>query len=109
MDSTLLDSDEDGEQGGRQLGGQMSFLEHLDELRRRLIRAIIFIFIALVFCWFVSSYIYNFLAAPRPASGVDGRRADSLAQHHQGGRRRALRLRANDKARDERRPAGRLG
>ncbi len=55
MASTLLDSDEDGQQEGRQLGGQMSFLEHLDELRRRLIRSVIFIFVALVFCWFVST------------------------------------------------------
>src|SRR5215216_6273432 len=64
MASTLLDSGEDGQQEGRQLGGQMSFLEHLDELRRRIIRSIIFIFVALVLCWFVSAQIYNFLAAP---------------------------------------------
>ena len=64
MASTLLDSGEDEQQEGRQLGGQMSFLEHLDELRRRLVRSIIFIFVALVGCWFVSGHIYNFLAAP---------------------------------------------
>ena len=39
MASTLLDSGEDEQQEGRQLGGQMSFLEHLDELRRRKRRA----------------------------------------------------------------------
>ena len=64
MASTLLDSDEDGQQEGRQLGGQMSFLEHLDELRRRIIRSVIFVFVALLFCWFVSGPIYRFLAAP---------------------------------------------
>jgi sec-independent protein translocase protein TatC len=64
MASTLLDSDEDGQQEGRQLGGSMSFLEHLDELRRRLTRSIVFVFVALIFCWFVSRPIYNFLAAP---------------------------------------------
>ncbi len=63
MASTLLDSGEDERQEGRQLGGQMSFLEHLDELRRRLIRSIIFVFVALIFCWFVSGQIYNFLSA----------------------------------------------
>jgi sec-independent protein translocase protein TatC len=42
----------------------MSFLEHLDELRRRLIRSIIFVFVALIFCWFVSDRIYNFLSVP---------------------------------------------
>ena len=64
MASTLLDSGEDEQQEGRQLGGQMSFLEHLDELRRRIIRAIIFVFVALIFCWFVSKPIYRFLSAP---------------------------------------------
>lgn len=47
-----------------ELGGQMSFLEHLDELRRRLIRSILFVFIAMTLCWFVSDRIYNFLAIP---------------------------------------------
>lgn len=60
----LLDSGEDEQQEGRQLGGQMSFLEHLDELRKRIIRSVIFIFVALLLCWFVSDRIYNFLAAP---------------------------------------------
>ena len=52
--------------GGREdeLGGQMSFLEHLDELRKRLIRSILFITVALFGCWFVSDHIYNFLAVP---------------------------------------------
>ncbi len=47
-----------------ELGGQMSFLEHLDELRRRLIRSFIFVFIATSLCWFFSDRIYNFLAVP---------------------------------------------
>jgi sec-independent protein translocase protein TatC len=47
-----------------ELGGQMSFLEHLDELRRRLIRCFIFVFIAGTASWFFSGHIYAFLAAP---------------------------------------------
>lgn len=46
------------------LGGQMSFLEHLDELRTRLIRSIAFVLVAAMACWFVSDRIYNFLARP---------------------------------------------
>jgi sec-independent protein translocase protein TatC len=46
------------------LGAQMSFLEHIDELRRRLIRSVIFVGIAFFFCFFVSDRIYNFLAVP---------------------------------------------
>src|ERR1041384_2562223 len=47
-----------------ELGGQMSFLEHLDELRRRLIRSFVFVFLAMTLSWFVSDRIYAFLAAP---------------------------------------------
>src|SRR5215213_4688021 len=61
MATVFLDSEKEE---GRRLGGRMSFLEHLDELRRRIIRSIVFIFVALVFCWFVSDRLYNFLAAP---------------------------------------------
>lgn len=44
--------------------GQMSFLEHLDELRKRLVRSVIFIVLAFLGCWFVSQDIYNFLSVP---------------------------------------------
>jgi sec-independent protein translocase protein TatC len=50
--------------GEEELGGQMSFLEHLDELRRRLVRSFIFIFLAATISWFFSDRIYAFLAAP---------------------------------------------
>ena len=42
----------------------MSFLEHLDELRRRLVRSFVFVFLAATISWFVSDRIYSFLAAP---------------------------------------------
>jgi sec-independent protein translocase protein TatC len=57
MEQTIDSSEE-------HLGGQMSFLEHLDEFRKRLIRSIIFVALAFIFCWFVSDRIYNFLAIP---------------------------------------------
>ncbi len=47
-----------------QLRSEMSFMEHLDELRRRLMNSIIIVVIAFVFCWFVSDKIYNFLSVP---------------------------------------------
>lgn len=47
-----------------ELGGQMSFLEHLDELRRRLVRCFVVVILATAGSWFVSKPIYNFLAAP---------------------------------------------
>jgi sec-independent protein translocase protein TatC len=60
----LIKSDEENESGEEDLGGQMSFLEHLDELRTRLIRSMAFVLIAAFVCWFVSGYIYSFLARP---------------------------------------------
>jgi hypothetical protein len=42
----------------------MGFLEHLDEQRTRLIRCIVFVFIAASLSWIVSDRIYNFLARP---------------------------------------------
>ena len=52
------------EESREDLGGQMSFLEHLDELRKRLIRSMAFVLIAAFGCWFASGYIYTFLERP---------------------------------------------
>ncbi|HEY3103747.1 MAG TPA: twin-arginine translocase subunit TatC [Pyrinomonadaceae bacterium] len=60
----LLKKSEKKEARDEELGGQMSFLEHLDELRTRLIRSIVFVFVAASLAWFVSDRIYNFLARP---------------------------------------------
>src|SRR4026208_1469217 len=45
-------------------GAQMSFLQHLDELRRRLVNSVVIIVVAFIFCWFVSGYIFDFLSVP---------------------------------------------
>lgn len=60
----LIKDPEKKEAREEDLGGQMSFLEHLDELRTRLIRIIVFVFVAASLSWFVSDRIYNFLARP---------------------------------------------
>jgi sec-independent protein translocase protein TatC len=65
-------------------GSHMSFLEHLDELRKRIVSSVIIVVIAFMVCWFVSDRIYNFLSVPirralseaarrdLPVSGVTG-------------------------------------
>jgi hypothetical protein len=53
----------------------MSFLDHLDELRKRLIRIAIFIAVAFVVCFFVSEQIYNFLQVPVRAAMLDAKKA----------------------------------
>jgi sec-independent protein translocase protein TatC len=62
--STFLRPFAAGQRREEELGGQMSFLEHLDELRSRLMRSVLFVFVAATLCWFVSDRIYRFLAVP---------------------------------------------
>src|SRR5262252_10418629 len=45
-------------------GGEMSFLDHLDELRKRLVNSVLFIVVAFAVCWFASGAIYDFLSVP---------------------------------------------
>ena len=47
-----------------QESGKMSFLDHLDELRRRLVRIAICLVIGFCACWFFAPRIYDFLALP---------------------------------------------
>ena len=56
-------------------GGQMSFLGHLDELRKRIVYSVVFVVLAFFACWFVSDKIYNFLSVPiRTALSAAARR-----------------------------------
>ena len=41
-----------------------SFIEHLTELRSRLVKSFIYLFIFFIVCYFFSGNIYNFLVAP---------------------------------------------
>jgi sec-independent protein translocase protein TatC len=59
MDSSIKEKEMSEESGKA-----MSFMEHLDEFRKRLIRSIIFVTIAFLICWSQSQKIYNFLAVP---------------------------------------------
>ncbi|MEK6408971.1 MAG: twin-arginine translocase subunit TatC [Acidobacteriota bacterium] len=54
--------------------GTMSFLDHLDELRKRLIRSALFIAIAFAVCWVFSDKIYNFLQVPVRAAMLEAKR-----------------------------------
>ena len=58
------------------LGGQMSFLEHLDELRRRLMWSIVVVVVSAMACWFASGRIYNFLAIPIERALAEAQRQD---------------------------------
>ena len=43
---------------------QTSFVEHLTELRSRLVKSITYLFIFFVVCYFFAENIYNFLLTP---------------------------------------------
>jgi len=43
---------------------KMSFLEHLDELRRRLVHSVVAVLVIFVVCWLFSDKIYHFLEIP---------------------------------------------
>jgi sec-independent protein translocase protein TatC len=48
------------EQEGQELaGGQMSFFDHLEELRRRIIHSLIAVGVAFGICWYFAADIYN--------------------------------------------------
>jgi sec-independent protein translocase protein TatC len=78
MASTLLEDEreemDDGDAAESRLGAQMSFLDHLDELRRRLVRSTIFVFLAFLGCWWVSGPIYDFLSRPVRYALADAQR-----------------------------------
>lgn len=60
--SNIMDEKETEQQ--EEAGAQMSFLEHLDELRKRVVNVVIIVVVAFMACWFVSDYIFAFLSVP---------------------------------------------
>jgi sec-independent protein translocase protein TatC len=53
------------------LGGRMTFLEHLDELRRRILYSIIAVVVTFVASWIFREAIFGFLAAPIKNLGLE--------------------------------------
>jgi sec-independent protein translocase protein TatC len=62
--ATLLSRPQSDAPDEEEAGSQMSFLDHLDELRSRLVKCVLAVGVVFIGCWFVSDRIYNFLAAP---------------------------------------------
>jgi sec-independent protein translocase protein TatC len=61
--TTELESDTGNSEPEKETG-KMSFLEHLDELRKRLVHVVAYISVGFLACWFLSRRIYDFLAIP---------------------------------------------
>ena len=59
----------DPEQEQEELSGQMSFLDHLEELRKRIINSLIAIGVAFGVCWYFGLYLYKMVVRPITAAG----------------------------------------
>jgi sec-independent protein translocase protein TatC len=58
------DREDELESEDEEAGGKMSFLEHLDELRRRIIYAVISLAVGFIICCFFISQIFDFIMRP---------------------------------------------
>jgi sec-independent protein translocase protein TatC len=58
--------------------GKMSFLEHLDELRGRLVRSALFVVVAFCVCWAFHDRIYHFLEVPVRAAMIEAKKTAAL-------------------------------
>ena len=65
-----LPTDNEEELEEHELQGQMSFLDHLEELRKRIIRMVIAIGVAFGVSWWLSGKIYRIIAIPIVAAGT---------------------------------------
>jgi sec-independent protein translocase protein TatC len=76
------DNEEELDEQGEELQGQMSFLDHLEELRKRIIRMLIAIGVAFGVCWYFSGKLFRIVAIPIAAAG-SGQKVDAMAELRQ--------------------------
>src|SRR5499426_3101083 len=60
----------DPEQDEQELSGQMSFLDHLEELRKRIINSLIAVGVALAVCWTFADALFKTVQRPINLAGV---------------------------------------
>ena len=65
-----VDTDRQREDEQEELHGQMSFLDHLEELRKRIIHSLIAIGVALGVCWTFADALFRAVAGPINQAGV---------------------------------------
>jgi sec-independent protein translocase protein TatC len=64
------DRDEELEQQEEELSGQMSFFDHLGELRRRILNSLIAVGVAFAACWYFADEIFNYFKRLIDESGA---------------------------------------
>src|SRR5437773_9467238 len=65
-----VDTDRQREEEQEELHGQMSFLDHLEELRKRIIHSLISIGVALGVCWTFADALFRTVARPIYKDGI---------------------------------------
>src|SRR5215470_91576 len=55
----------------QELSGQMSFLDHLEELRKRIIHSLIGVAVAFGVCWWFRDTLFNIVAGPVRKTGAE--------------------------------------
>src|SRR5207237_7122891 len=65
-----VDTDRPREDEQEELHGQMSFLDHLEELRRRIIHSLIAVGIALGVCWTFADALFRAVSRPIKQAGI---------------------------------------
>jgi sec-independent protein translocase protein TatC len=63
--------DTDPERDQEELTGQMTFLEHLEELRKRIIHSLIGVAVAFGVCWWFRDTLFNIVAVPVRKTGAE--------------------------------------
>src|SRR2546427_10569282 len=66
-----VDTDRQREEEQEELHGQMSFLDHLEELRKRIIHSLIAIGVALGVCWTFADVLFRTVSRPILKAGID--------------------------------------
>jgi sec-independent protein translocase protein TatC len=59
------------ERGEEELSGQMSFLDHLEELRKRIIHSLIAVGVAFGVCWTFADTLFKVVSVPIRKTGVE--------------------------------------
>ncbi len=65
------DAEDDPESTDDELGAKMTFLEHLDELRKRILWSAVAVAVAFIGCWIFREPVFEFLAVPIKNSGIE--------------------------------------
>src|SRR3989475_5761966 len=66
-----VDTDRQREEEQEELHGQMSFLDHLEELRKRIIYSLVAIGVALGVCWTFADTLFRTVSRPILKAGID--------------------------------------